>query len=46
MVSFTLLLLYPQRKNPWYSLDRRLGRPQIQSGHYGEEKKTLSPARD
>jgi hypothetical protein len=31
-------LLYPQGKSPWYPLDRRLGGPQSQSGHSGEEK--------
>jgi hypothetical protein len=31
-------LLYPQGKGPRYPLDRRLGRPQSQSGHSGEEK--------
>jgi len=28
----------PPGKRPWYPLDRRLGGPQIQSGHGGEEK--------
>jgi hypothetical protein len=28
----------PQRKNPWYPLDIRLGGPQSQSGYSGEEK--------
>jgi hypothetical protein len=32
------LPLYPQGKSPWYSLDRRLGGPQSQSGHGGKEK--------
>jgi len=32
-------LLYPWRNSPWYSLDRRLGGPQSQSGCGGEEKK-------
>jgi hypothetical protein len=27
--------LYPQGKDPWYPLDRRLGGPQSQSGHRG-----------
>jgi hypothetical protein len=31
-------LLYPQGIGPWYPLDGRLGRPQSQSGHGGEEK--------
>jgi hypothetical protein len=31
-------LLYLQGKSPWYPLDRRLGGPQSQSGHGGEEK--------
>jgi hypothetical protein len=30
--------LYPQGKSPWCLLDRRLGGPQSQSGHGGEEK--------
>jgi hypothetical protein len=38
MVSFMPQLLYPQGKSPWYPLDRRLGGPQSQSGHGGEEK--------
>jgi hypothetical protein len=29
--------LYPQEKNPWYPLDRRLGGPQSRSGRGGEE---------
>jgi hypothetical protein len=28
VVIFTPLPLHPQRKSPWYPLDRRLGRPQ------------------
>jgi hypothetical protein len=38
VVSFTLRLLYPQGKSPWYPLDRRLGGPQSRSGRGGEEK--------
>jgi hypothetical protein len=30
--------LYPQGKSPWYPLSKRLGGPQSQSGHGGEEK--------
>jgi hypothetical protein len=30
--------LYPQRKSPWHSLDRRLYGPQSQSARGGEEK--------
>jgi hypothetical protein len=30
--------LYPQGKSPRYTLDRRLGGPQSQSGHSGKEK--------
>jgi hypothetical protein len=30
--------LYPQGKNPWYPLDRRLSGPQSWSGYRGEEK--------
>jgi len=36
--------LYPQGKNPWYPLDRRLGRPQSWSGCSGKEKKIPAPA--
>jgi hypothetical protein len=32
------LATLPQGKSPSYPLDRRLGRPQSQSGHSGEEK--------
>jgi hypothetical protein len=38
LVSFTPLPLYPRGKNPWYSLDRRLGGPQSRPGSYGEVK--------
>jgi len=31
-------MLYPQEKSPWYPSDRRMGGPQSQSGHGGEEK--------
>jgi hypothetical protein len=37
-VSFTPRSLYTKGKSPWYPLDRRLGGPQSQSGHIGEEK--------
>jgi hypothetical protein len=43
VVSFTLLSLYPQRKSPWYPLDRRLGGPQSRSGRGGEEKNSQPP---
>jgi hypothetical protein len=36
MVSFTPRPLYPQRKSPRYSLDRRTGEPQCRSGQRGE----------
>jgi hypothetical protein len=36
VVSFTPLPLYPQGKNPFYPLDRRLGGPQIRSGRGGD----------
>jgi hypothetical protein len=45
VVSFTPLPLYPRGKSPWYALDRRLGRPQSQSGRLGEDK-ILAPPRD
>jgi hypothetical protein len=37
VVSFTPWPLYPQRKNPWYPLDRGLGGLQSHSGGGGEE---------
>jgi hypothetical protein len=40
VVSFTLRPFYPQGKNPWYPLDRRLGGFQNGSGRDGEEKNT------
>jgi len=39
-------LPHPQGKSPWYSLDWRLGGPQIQSGHGGKEKQIPAPAWD
>jgi hypothetical protein len=38
VVSLTPRPLYSQEKSPCYSLDRRLGEPQSQSGCGGEEK--------
>jgi hypothetical protein len=38
VVSFTARHLYPQGKNPWYPLYRRLGGPQSRSVRGGEEK--------
>jgi hypothetical protein len=38
VVSFTSRPLYPQGKNPWYPLYRRLGGPQSRSGRGGKEK--------
>jgi hypothetical protein len=38
VVSFTIRPFYPQGNSPWYSLNRRLGRPQSRSGRSGEEK--------
>jgi hypothetical protein len=40
VISFTTLLICPppQGNNPWYPLDRGLGRPQNRSGHSGKEK--------
>jgi hypothetical protein len=43
VISFTPQSLYPQGKNPWYPLNRRLGGPQSRSGHGGEEKNSQSP---
>jgi hypothetical protein len=43
VVSFTPRQLYPQGKNPWYPLDRRLGGLQSQSGR-GDEKNSQSPS--
>jgi hypothetical protein len=45
VVSFTSLPLYPRGKSPWYTLYRRLGGPQSQSGSYGEEKHFLPTPR-
>jgi hypothetical protein len=45
MVSFTPRPVYPQGKNSWYPLDRRLGGPQSHSGR-GEEEKNYQPHRD
>jgi hypothetical protein len=39
VVSFTHRALYPQRKIPWYPLDRRLCGPQSRSGRSGEKCK-------
>jgi hypothetical protein len=44
VVSFTHRPLYPQGKNTWYPLDRRLGGSQSRSGRSGEEKNSQSPA--
>jgi len=41
VVSFTPEPVYPWVKRPWYPVDRRLGGTQSQSGHSGEEKKSL-----
>jgi hypothetical protein len=38
LASFTLPPLYPQGKNLWQPLDRRLNGLQSWSGHGGEEK--------
>jgi hypothetical protein len=38
MVSITPQLLYFKGKSPLYLLDRRLGRPQSQSGCGGEDE--------
>jgi hypothetical protein len=37
-VSLTDRPLYPQGESQWYPLDKRLGGPQNQCGHAGEEK--------
>jgi len=42
VVSFTAQSLYPQGKNPWYPLDRRLGG--LQSWYErGDEEKNSQP---
>jgi len=43
MVSFTPRPFYPQRKSPWYPLDRRLGGAQNRSGRCGKEKDSQAP---
>jgi hypothetical protein len=45
VVSFKHRPLYPQRKSPWYPLDRRLGGFQSRSVRGGEEK-IPSPRRE
>jgi len=35
--------LHPRGKIPQYSFNKRLGRPQNRSEHFGEEKKSLAP---
>jgi hypothetical protein len=44
VVSFTPLTLYSRRKIFRYTLGRRLGGPQSQSGHHGEKSKPSSSA--
>jgi hypothetical protein len=41
MVSFTPRPLYPRRKSPWYSLNRRVGVPRIRSGRCGVEENLM-----
>jgi len=43
VVSFTHRPLYPQGRNPWYPLDRRLVGPHNSSGHGDEEKNSQPP---
>jgi hypothetical protein len=43
VVSFTPLPLYPQGRNPWHPLNRRLGGPRSRSGYGVEEKNSQSP---
>jgi hypothetical protein len=43
VVSFTPRPLYPQKKSPWFPLDRGLGGPQSRSGRGGEEKNSQLP---
>jgi hypothetical protein len=38
VVGFTPQPLYPQGRNPWYPVDKRLGGPQSRYGRGGEEK--------
>jgi hypothetical protein len=42
-LSFTPRPYSPRRKSPLYPLDRKLGGPQNQSGHCGEEKHVPMP---
>jgi hypothetical protein len=39
---FHALAALPQGKSPWYPMDRKLGGPQSQSRHGGEEKNSQS----
>jgi hypothetical protein len=43
VVSFTPRLLYPQGKNPWNPLERRLRGPQSRSGRGGEKNSQSLP---
>jgi hypothetical protein len=43
VVTFTSPSLYPQGKNSWYPLDRRLGGLHSRSGRGGEEKNSQPP---
>jgi hypothetical protein len=43
VASFMPQQLYHHRNSPWYPLDRRMGGPQSQSGHSGEEKNSQPP---
>jgi hypothetical protein len=41
VVSYTLQSLYPQRKSPWYPMNRRLSEPQSCSGNGGESPRAV-----
>jgi hypothetical protein len=43
VVNCTPQPLFPQRKGPWYPLYRRMGGPQIRSGHNCSEEKNSQP---
>jgi hypothetical protein len=45
VVSFIPWPLHPQRKSPYYPLDRSLGGPQSRWGRGGEEKNSCPPPR-
>jgi hypothetical protein len=42
ILKFMLQQFYPRGNNPEYQLKSALGEPQIQSGHFAEDKNPLA----